>query len=1114
MDFDDIINEFHLNLNKNINILTDKDQLSLFSFDQSDVYKDTMTRLNQFSILFNETNQNILQSLKDYRSNLDEIQEKYNLSKNKYSQVLHYNIDSITDDLKTKDMDLTKSNESISNQDFRLVAKNRDILNNIDIDKNLINLGFSSYSPDITKHYNISKDEFAKQCNDNNNLNHAKISKEIYIINDMHSKQLKQYDTNLEAIKQSILNLTDEMASRKKRNEAIIYNKEVELNQKINQISAKYAEIRKLNEIQSNIELDSLKNNINSITEKYNKQKQELSLKLQGEFQIIDEQIDSLNQEYNEKINSFNQTKAIERFYKEKKYNKALKIIEINNAALKQHKGYKRKLKREYNTFLIFDKNKKIDLNYYENEYKTKINYLKTKKYLLDSERKYKSTLIDLDEEYEKYVAHLEIDYAQKENKRYNNKLDNNLSKDVNTERLAFDINKNKIQNSYQIWENVRNQSMSLLRLKAKNQENKKQHAIEVNTMNNEMHKQLDENKRKLNDLEAILNIEKNKYLVKLNNEIINHKIEFCNNTHSFAKANSSSLFEKNQNTLEEDKQFNESSRLYFSKHSDLIKKQETTIYLDNIERLNNEVSINRIKQKNTLNIKKLDFDNALLDNLINNISKIEINYKNIILDLISTTSSYLKDHLTNCELMVKVINNIINEFIDFIILLNENLLSLLCKIVNDRISFEVGNKYDKEISLINEKYDKKIKAIEEKADKANQTLSSYDLQLTKIYKQLSLNDELIKDVNLNEKKLIKENSKYLIKQTNKIINMSNNVNEAKDKIEYAKKRIEALRRFELDKIGTIKNADFIINNQAIIKADMLIDHINSNLNELKNIYKFDLIVIYKNFESNSKKLKKILNNNIDCLYDKMNDVITSFYLNEAKSIHLVYKNEIQRNQSNDSDRKKNTEKKMHDLERKIIGNNENYRFESQRHTSRLHDIELEYLNKLNTNKLKFNAINKSTHESLIHIKQKYFDIFNACDQNSNHIISTLINDNTNMRKNFAINLNLLEKKYNLIEASNVKNQEDYVEKLKKEKILLAKLVRQNENLIKNDYDQKNQALDQKIANYSNESVIDKKKKNDLIDEYQKSIKKSKEKERILYLIEKKNIIKKKNKRD
>lgn len=305
MDFDDIINEFHLNLNKYISSLTDKDQCNLLDFNQTKIYKETMIKLNSFSNIFDDTNQKIVHTLKEYRNNLEEIQEKLNSSKNMYYQVLHYNIDSITDDLNNKSKDLTQANEILNNQDFRLVTKNRDILNNIDIDKNLINLGYTSYSPDITKHYNIAKDEFAKQCNDNNNINHAKISKEIYIINDMHTKELEQFDFQLQTAKQSILNLTDEITSRKKRNDSLIYKKEIELNQKINEISAKYAEIRKLNEIQSKIELDALKNSINIITEKYNKIKQNLSLELQDQFQVIDDDIDKITLKYNAKMEQF-----------------------------------------------------------------------------------------------------------------------------------------------------------------------------------------------------------------------------------------------------------------------------------------------------------------------------------------------------------------------------------------------------------------------------------------------------------------------------------------------------------------------------------------------------------------------------------------------------------------------------------------------------------------------------------------------------------------------------------------------------------------------------------------------------------------------------------------
>lgn len=49
----------------------------------------------------------------------------------------------------------------------------------------------------------------------------------------------------------------------------------------------------------------------------------------------------------------------------------------------------------------------------------------------------------------------------------------------------------------------------------------------------------------------------------------------------------------------------------------------------------------------------------------------------------------------------------------------------------------------------------------------------------------------------------------------------------------------------------------------------MLIDKINSNLNNANNIFKFDLLVIYKDFNKNYIKLKNILNSNIENLYPK-----------------------------------------------------------------------------------------------------------------------------------------------------------------------------------------------------------------------------------------------------
>ena len=241
-----------------------------------------------------------------------------------------------------------------------------------------------------------------------------------------------------------------------------------------------------------------------------------------------------------------------------------------------------------------------------------------------------------------------------------------------------------------------------------------------------------------------------------------------------------------------------------------------------------------------------------------------------------------------------------------------------------------------------------------------------------------------------------------------------------------------------------------------------------------------------------------------------MLNIIESFYINENKNINIVFKNEIQRNQGIEQERKKHAEKNSHDLERKINSCQENYTFEFEQHHNRINDIELDYLNKINTNIAKYKAINKSSYSSLMQNKQKYYDIFNACDQNSNHIINTLITENNNMKRNYALNLNILDKKYSSIEKDNTKNHYDYLDKLKKEKNLLSKLSKHDELNIRNDYDQRNKALDQKKANYDADSINQKKKKTELIDSYQKSIKKLKEKEKIAYQLERHNILRKK----
>lgn len=1111
MDFNDIINEFHLNLDKYINSLQDEEQRKIIALNHQDMYNYSSDKAADLTKFINDSNKQILQILKEYHNNIDIIQDKNTNAKNMYQQVLRYNLDSINDNLITKTKDIEQENESINNQDFKLIAKNRDLLNNIDIDKNLVNSGYSSYSPDIVKNYNQTKDNIARNCNNNNNINHAKISKEIYIINDMHTKELEKLSNEIEATKQSILNLTDEIVSRKNRNDGVIYKKEVELNQKINKISAQYNEKKKLNDIQSKIELDSLKTNISSITEKYNKEKQKLSLELQEQFQIIDDQIDKITSDYKIKIEKFQKEKALDRFYKEKKYNEAIKNIQQSSKTLSLKKGVRKKMKKEYNIFVTFDKNIQNTLDFYESEFKRNVSYLKSKKYLLDAHRKYKSSIIDLDEDYEKYIVNLEIENLKNDNMRYNSKLDNYLSIDVNNERLAFDINKEKIDNTFQIWENIRNQSMSILKLKSANQAVDKKQCIEVNKLINDLHRKIDENKRKLNDLEAILIVEKNKYLVKFNNEIINNKILYCNNNHNFQKANITSLFEKRQNILFEQRQFNESSKNYFIKHSELIKQQESTNYLNNIEKAANEEELSRAKEKNKLQIAKLKIDKYLLEKVFTNIYDIEMYYQNKILDIVNSTSVYLLNHLTNCEGLVKILNNIVNEFIEFNILLNENILSLMSKFINSRISFEVGNKFDKEISMINEKYNNELIVLNDYSSKINITLNNYNKQINDIYSKLASNTEMFKEVDSSERKRIKNDSKELTKLSGKILKLSANLNNTKNKIEYKHKRIEALRTIELDRINTIKNAEFMINNQAIIKTNMLVERVNNNLYDLINLFKFDNLVIYKSFENNNNLLKKTLSDNFNYFHTRMIAILNDFYLNESNSIALSYKNEIDRNISLETTRNKKYDKNIHTLEQKIIANNETYRYDSIRHTDRIKDINNYYLEKLNINKQNLINANLEAYSSIKSKKQIFYDIFNACDQNCNHIISSLISENNMMKKAYAMNLNMISKKYEQEKSNNQKKQEEYVLKLKKEKNLLAKMAKQKELEIKDEYKQKNIVLTQKNISYDVDSVRQNKKKLELIEGYQKNIKKLKEKEKNNYQTEKK-LIERKNK--
>lgn len=1103
MEFEDIINDFHLNLDKILKSIPNDEYTKFITFTPLNLYKKSMSKTRSFNNLYNTINQDINIKFKEYKNDIEDIEnDTYHFNLNQ-KEILNYNLDNIEKDLKDKTINLNNQIIELEKKEFIISSKYRDTINEIDIDKNLINLQFNSYLPDIKQHYNISKEIFAKETSLKNDQSHAKVSKDLYILNDSDSKKIDELNKKIEKNLKSIKNIEDEIETRKKRVNDEILKKEVELNNTINDLTIKNNEQKKLNDIQTNIVIESINLQLNEVIEKYNKKKQKLSLKHQEKFQELDNLIDNETFKFNQEFDILKKRQALLRFKAEKKYNDTI----LKNSSSLYNRNTKLLNKLAFKEFQLFNKTLENEVEFKKKEFKNNIDKLRMQKYILVNRRKYDAQILELDENEEKYKLEKQINTAINEKNRFIKKLDNDLSKIVNRYRLGFDIEKNNINKNYKLFELSRKQSIKKLNLVINQTRNIKEKYESKNKLTNDFFRNRDTNKQKLNYLDTILNIEKNKYLVKFNNLLIDIKSEFNNNNSSFEKDCQECLYNKSINFINEEIKYINNCKNYFIKHSSLIKTDELNNYSKEIFNNNISKQISVIDIKNKFKINKLNLDINLFNSLFKYNQDIQILYGKVINQTINIVVKYVKNHLTNCEYIVSVLNNLSNIYIHFLNEFNTSTFNLAKKILNSRVSFEVGNKYSLEIENINNKYDKIIKKLEEKKNVCNTTLLNYKLHMLELKAKIDLNSrKIVDDRNIKNKIIkIKENFIYSknLKKINKLIK---DMEQIITNINSSIARNNAIKLLEYAKIETAKNADFIINNQAILKLDILFDKILESTNSLYNIFSFKKIVIFKKLNKNYPIFKKkiILNSSYSLM--KSNKIINDFYFNELKSISINKNNNINyyKNIEDNNIKEFNKNKKRSSLN--IIQNNEEYRLMNFNHKTNIKNIENNYYKELDIKKNNFEIKNNSLNNKLNEIKKEYFKIFNSCDKNSSHIINSLINENNLIKDNYDKTLINNEKKCNTNNKLLQKEYYHFLTKCKKDKILIKKLADFTQKDLKNECISKNNKLDtdnkELEANAKLEVKIDLKE----LELYSIKTKNSKIKERKTNIIEIKNI--------
>ncbi len=1085
MSFKNAINNFHLELNK----LNSNPEYSSFSFDLPGLqimYQSVIRIVNEFEASYSSSNIKLVELLKEYDKSIIKNNDIFFHDKENYEAIYHFNSDNISSDLKNKINELESLNSSINDEEYLSTIKNRDVLNNIDINKNLSILGFQGYEPDIHKNYNKMMVLVNKKCETDNNQNHAKTSKDIYILSEANNKKTDDITEQIVNTKKSIDVLNNEISSRKKRKDDAILDEDKKFNLLIDKLTKKYNSEKNLNNIQSNIEIDSLNESLDQISEKYNALRQKISTDLQEKFEIIDKQIDEEVIKYSNELNEFYSSYALKKYKLEKKYNDTIYLnneLERHSIITKKMQKYQEKTAKK--SFFQFDKIMKKKENNIKNAYLIKINNLKNNKYFLDNNRKYNLSLLEIDEKIEKHQVLNNIQYSKLEKKEYEKIIENNLSIEANKNRVTSLNLKHNFGIEFTRFELSLKSSIYQLERKLADLISHKDYLTNYLDETIESKQKIDNNKKRLNDLCAILSIEKYKSLVKYNLGLIESQTNKCMINHDFEVKTAQNIYLKEKKALDLKKDLNTFYLDFYKLDANLSKQKETIEYQFNLAKLTENLNYNSEAIKLDLKINKLKIDYKLFEDLFKVLENVSRVY-----------SIYLTNNLKNISSKFNN-DNKITAYIGDLLLIFKNLYDnlnkyankLAKKLINDRIYFSIGNSYNDLIEQVNKEYEEKDALINTNLSSLNETISKYKTTIHNYYKQIDILktklDSVKNDLSWQNIRIIKKDIKDKENKINKINASIKNLEEQISNIPIKKQMNLEYKEKSISKINNLKNNDLNPYFQIITLIDNVLDKSSQELNRIDNIGEY--------LNTNSSKLSLLLtkictyiNSSFNTTFKAYKRICSSLYNVEFNILENSNNELNQRHNTNISTITKNYEKNKKIIDKKIEVNDKLYLDKQMDNNYQISILEKNYMAAYSLN----NKLKKNKELELIQHqndqKKKYFAIFDACNANSYSIRNSMIKEIKKINKDYNASI---------IELNNKKIQEikdhekDFKQKglkRKKNMALLQKYDKAEKKNISNEYKLKNIVLENEIKSILEGLKVEKKKSIDENENYKK----------------------------
>lgn len=879
---------------------------------------------------------------------------------------------------------------------------------------------------DADKNYNAIINQFNVLASAKKSVIRATASRQSYNYDDASKNIIDNIDEMISSKNKEIVDLTYKLNKRLETIHQEIIGQSTKLNEKINLISLQGQKEVSNCKIQLDIENNQINVNISHVKDDILEKNKQVLQEFAEVLTKLDEEFDVITRKYNLEKDSVIRNFHYLNFELEKKvnsikeeYSKKIDFSTLKNDQVlmkKQNQQRNALLKEQLQAINELKRRHSKELADLENNYTIKSGLIKKQKYIAEIEKNYKIKQLTLEENASLNELQRQIERTEYQTQTLINIINNQYNIKINELRLRSDIKVLGLKKEITKIDETIKHTIDELQTQINNLESEKKFNQKLHSLSSDKEKRLNTGRIKLIEVLTLLHVENNKIL-----QTYNKKCHFIN----------SKMYDTKYNYLEKESFINRD----FFKNKILLENEtishdkQSAIKLAALEIKDEETDENFMRSKKKLSYikdiglekyyfytKRLRFEKVTVFKSFNIFSDLLKSVDNILIQLINENISCTLNPQRYIEI-IKMISTHKNDLADAF-------LAFINQIIQERINFETGFKYNSLLADIDEQFDSRKKKLEYKAASLNDTISNYQNTLhTFIKKKINIENELlILNKEFSAKKIT--NEKY--KKDKKEINIQ--IADIDLKIERNEKLISLLNQ-DLSKVPPqilktekyYRNKKFLVSKRLkkeshvyfstissvekqttkLTKFNEKIDYLLSNkyvsiINKEKNLACLKKLVD-KFYLSYLSKYKTILNKSSKKITDEHLKIKRNYLRNEIKDRHrLYYSHKDERNQiikdkkaelgikqNNQSNYQKQSRILLHEKKTAILTNKKSYDFFTNDIMSLKIEYSSEFYNNCHSMLDNINFIKKENKQRVNLINSEYNNSFKILLKNT-----------------------------------------------------------------------------------------------------------------------------------